>query len=169
MAKQWGYQQEFIIGLLNYTELNFGHSFTIFCFNCCNDRLDRINEADFKTANKSTTTTNSRREPQHQQQPHNQQQTSFLWTIGPRPFWELWPHKRHKKKKLNLNEFIQCLLLQWAKTHHYPLELAYATISEQMPYSNKGLFNIHILGHNSIHNVCIILHIYRNQDIVYDY
>ena len=52
------------------------------------------------------------------------QQTSFLWTIGPRPFWELWPHKKHKKKKLNLEEFIQCLLEQWAATHRYPVELA---------------------------------------------
>ena len=50
------------------------------------------------------------------------QHTSFLWTIGPRPFWELWPHKKHKKKKLNLEEFIQCLLEQWAATHRYPVE-----------------------------------------------
>jgi len=49
--------------------------------------------------------------------------TSFLWTIGPRPFWELWPHKKHKKKNLTLDEFTRCLLDQWAKTHGYPLEL----------------------------------------------
>ena len=74
---------------------------------CC--RLDRINEAEFR-----------RRTDQQQQQ----QQTSFLWTIGPRPFWELWPHKRHKKKKLSLEEFIRCLLEHWARAHRYPPHLA---------------------------------------------
>ena len=74
-------------------------------------RLDRINEAEFR-----------RRTDQHQQQ--QQQQTSFLWTIGPRPFWELWPHKRHKKKKLSLEEFIRCLLEHWARAHRYPPHLA---------------------------------------------
>ena len=71
-------------------------------------RLDRINEAEF------------RRRTDHQ----HQQQTSFLWTIGPRPFWELWPHKRHKKKKLSLEEFIRCLLEHWARAHRYPPHLA---------------------------------------------
>ena len=71
-------------------------------------RLDRINEAEFR-----------RRTDQQQHQ-----QTSFLWTIGPRPFWELWPHKRHKKKKLSLEEFIRCLLEHWARAHRYPPHLA---------------------------------------------
>ena len=70
-------------------------------------RLDRIREVELKS-------------PSHQ----SSQQTSFLWTLGPRPFWELWPGRKHKKKKLNLEEFIQSLLEQWAATHHYPPQLA---------------------------------------------
>ena len=43
--------------------------------------------------------------------------TSFLWTLGPRPFWELWPNKKRRKKHLNVDEFAKCLLEQWAKTY----------------------------------------------------
>ena len=94
--------------------------------------MDRINEAEFKSATKS---------PGGQQQ-----QTSFLWTIGPRPFWELWPHKKHKKKKLNLDEFIQCLLEQWARTHQYPPELAAEIVLKKdqgPPATTKAQFNNH--------------------------
>ena len=104
-------------------------------------RVDRINEAEFKSASNTKT---SPTHPPH----HPGQQTSFLWTIGPRPFWELWPNKKHKKKKLNLEEFIQCLLEQWAKTHNYPIELASVICLEKdqgllsTPVS-KALFNYH--------------------------
>ena len=75
-------------------------------------RLDRISEAELTS--------------QHHQPPTT---TSFLWTLGPRPFWELWPSKKHKKKKLNLEEFIQSLLEHWAATHHYPPHLALKIIN----------------------------------------
>lgn len=107
-------------------------------------RVDRINEAEFKSAS------NNKSSPAHHlpHQHHPGQQTSFLWTIGPRPFWELWPNKKHKKKRLSLEEFIQCLLEQWAKTHQYPIELASQTCLEKdqglasTPVS-KALFNNH--------------------------
>ena len=75
-------------------------------------RLDRISEAELDS--------------QHHQPPPT---TSFLWTLGPRPFWELWPSKKHKKKKLNLDEFIQSLLELWAATHHFPPHLAVQIIN----------------------------------------
>ena len=71
-------------------------------------RLDRISQAEVRSPGQSPPPP----------------PTSFLWTLGPRPFWELWPHKKHKKKKLNLDEFIQCLLEHWAASHHYPPHLA---------------------------------------------
>jgi hypothetical protein len=42
----------------------------------------------------------------------------FLFTLGPRPFWELWPLKRCKKKHLTSIEFRACLLDRWAKTRN---------------------------------------------------
>ena len=39
----------------------------------------------------------------------------FLYTIGPRPFWELWPHKKRKRKRLTIDDFKRSLLEQWAK------------------------------------------------------
>ena len=57
--------------------------------------------------------------------------TSFLWTIGPRPFWELWPHKKYRKKKLTLEDFTRSLLEHWAKTHGYPIDLATMTFSKE--------------------------------------
>ena len=78
-------------------------------------RVDRISEVDFRTANNKSL---------HPTSAKNREETSFLWTLGPRPFWELWPHKKHKKKKLSLEEFIQCLLEQWAVSNQYPIELA---------------------------------------------
>lgn len=41
---------------------------------------------------------------------------NFLFTIGPRPFWEMWPQKKRKKKRLTIDEFKKCLLEQWAKS-----------------------------------------------------
>jgi len=49
---------------------------------------------------------------------------SFLWTIGPRPFWEMWPARRNRRKNLSLQEFTESLLEQWAVTHGYPVEEA---------------------------------------------
>ena len=49
--------------------------------------------------------------------------TSFLWTLGPRPFWELWPAKRGRRKLLSLGDFSQRLLEQWAATYRLPLTL----------------------------------------------
>lgn len=46
---------------------------------------------------------------------------NFLFTIGPRPFWELWPQKKRKKKRFTIDEFKKCLLEQWAKNMGYPL------------------------------------------------
>ena len=62
----------------------------------------------------------------------------------------MWPNKKHKKKRLSLEEFIQSLLEQWAKTHHYPIELASQASLEKdqgltmstTPVS-KALFNNH--------------------------
>ena len=80
-------------------------------------RLDRISEAELRSGGQTS---------QHHQPPPT---TSFLWTLGPRPFWELWPSKKHKKKKLNLDEFIQSLLELWAATHHFPPHLAVQIIN----------------------------------------
>ena len=99
-----------LLAFSKFSTLAFISLIIIYC------RVDRINEAEFRSAS------NNKSSPAHPHHPG--QQTSFLWTIGPRPFWELWPNKKHKKKRLNLEEFIQCLLEQWAKTHQYPIELA---------------------------------------------
>ena len=111
-------------------------------------RVDRINEAEFKSAS------NNKSSPAHQQAQHQHQQTSFLWTIGPRPFWELWPNKKHKKKRLSLEEFIQSLLEQWAKTHHYPLELASQTCLEkdQGPESTSSVSKALLLNNHKTEN-----------------
>ena len=79
-------------------------------------RVDRLSEAKFKPTGPK---------------PPEKDPTSFLYTIGPRPFWELWPHKKYKKKNLKLEDFIQCLLDQWAKTHGYPL-IKYAYINKDI-------------------------------------
>merc|ERR1712098_116056 len=79
-------------------------------------RMDKIGEAEYRTANKSM----PQRDPL---------QTSFLWTLGSRPFWELWPNKRLKKKRMNLEEFIQCLMLRWAQSHDFPAEIAASATS----------------------------------------
>ncbi len=79
-------------------------------------RLDRLADARYK-APQATSSPSAAAPPSQAAKP----QTNFLWTIGPRPFWELWPQKKRRKKQLNLEEFTRCLLEQWAKTHAYPL------------------------------------------------
>ena len=49
---------------------------------------------------------------------------SFLWTQGPRPFWELWSARKSRRKQLNLDEFLERLLEQWAVSHGYPVQEA---------------------------------------------
>lgn len=71
-------------------------------------RLDRLSEVKY-------------RPPPGSRPPSTSSPTSFLWTLGPRPFWELWPQKKRRKKQLNLDEFTRFLIEQWAKTHGYPL------------------------------------------------
>jgi len=44
-------------------------------------------------------------------------QSKFLFTLGPRPFWELWPMKKGRKKYLTLEEFKALLLERWSKSH----------------------------------------------------
>ncbi len=77
-------------------------------------RLDRLADARYKAPQPSSSPAAP---PSQAAKPP----TNFLWTIGPRPFWELWPQKKRRKKQLNLEEFTRCLLEQWAKTHAYPL------------------------------------------------
>uniref|UniRef100_A0A0K2UR14 EF-hand domain-containing protein n=1 Tax=Lepeophtheirus salmonis TaxID=72036 RepID=A0A0K2UR14_LEPSM len=48
--------------------------------------------------------------------PSSIQNPNFLFTFGPRPFWELWPQKKRRKKRLNFEEFTRSLLEQWAKS-----------------------------------------------------
>ena len=56
-------------------------------------------------------------------QPSGPSASSFLWTLGPRPFWEGWAGKRGKRKELSLADFTRRLLEQWAVTHNLPLTL----------------------------------------------
>jgi hypothetical protein len=69
-------------------------------------RLDRLGEA---AAPRPPAPAPAPREP-----------PSFLWTLGPRPFWELWPDRRRRRKHLGLAEFTEGLLERWAATHGYP-------------------------------------------------
>ena len=45
-----------------------------------------------------------------QQEPPN-----FLFTFGPRPFWELWPQKKKRRRRLTLDDFKRSILEQWAR------------------------------------------------------
>ena len=54
---------------------------------------------------------------QHLESRETQQPPNFLFTLGPRPFWELWPHKKKQKKRLTIDDFKKGLLEQWAKNH----------------------------------------------------
>jgi transcriptional regulator NrdR family protein len=88
-------------------------------------RVDRLSEAKFKPTGPK---------------PPEKDPTSFLYTVGPRPFWELWPHKKYKKKNLKLEDFVQCLLDHWAKTHGYPL-IKYAYINKDVKPAPQANIN----------------------------
>jgi hypothetical protein len=92
-------------------------------------RLDKLAEARYKPPPATTPDDLSSPKPP-------KPQTNFLWTIGPRPFWELWPQKKRRKKQLSLEDFTRCLLEQWAKTHAYPLptlgETVWTDLSNQL-------------------------------------
>ena len=74
-------------------------------------RMDRLAEVKLK---------------KQQQQQQQQQQPSvgpkFLFTLGERPFWELWPHRkwRQRRRRLTVDEFKRCLLEQWARAEGMP-------------------------------------------------
>ena len=51
------------------------------------------------------------------------EEVQYLYTEGPRPFWELWPARRGRGKQLGLQDFTRALLEQWAVTHGLSLEL----------------------------------------------
>ena len=53
-------------------------------------------------------------------EPRPEPPSSFLFTLGPRPFWELWPQKKRKRKRLTVDDFKKCLLEQWAKNRGIP-------------------------------------------------
>ena len=53
-------------------------------------------------------------------EPRPEPPSSFLFTLGPRPFWELWPQKKRKRKRLTVDEFKKSLLEQWAKSRGIP-------------------------------------------------
>ena len=53
-------------------------------------------------------------------EPRPEPPSSFLFTLGPRPFWELWPQKKRRRKRLTVDDFKKCLLEQWAKNRGIP-------------------------------------------------
>ncbi len=65
-------------------------------------RIDKLNEVKYRGPKRE----NGSSEP-----------PNFLFTLGPRPFWEMWPQKRRRKRRLTMDEFKRALLEQWAKTH----------------------------------------------------
>ena len=71
-------------------------------------RMDRLGEAKYPGA----------------RAPNNGPPPSFLWTQGPKPFWELWSARKARRKQLNLSEFKERLLEQWAASHGYPVQEA---------------------------------------------
>ena len=72
---------------------------------------------------------------------------SFLWTIGPRPFWEMWPARRNRRKNLSLQEFTESLLEQWAVTHGYTVEeVRYSLNVENFLVNKEGKDKIKIGG-----------------------
>ena len=73
-------------------------------------RVDKLNEVKYRGPKRSTSTTNS-------QNNSNTDPPNFLFTLGPRPFWEMWPQKRRRKRRLTIDEFKRALLEQWAKSH----------------------------------------------------
>ena len=74
-------------------------------------------------------------------QPSGPSASSFLWTLGPRPFWEGWAGKRGKRKELSLADFTRRLLEQWAVTHNLPLTLIHDAdfvFNSPTPHKAKG-------------------------------
>ena len=71
-------------------------------------RMDRLGEARYPGA----------------RAPNNGPPPSFLWTQGPKPFWELWSARKARRKQLGLSEFMERLLEQWAASHGYPVQEA---------------------------------------------
>ncbi len=74
-------------------------------------RVDRLGEVKY-------------RHPSGKKSPASsaQSSTNFLFTLGERPFWELWPQRKwRKRRKLTLDEFKRSLLEQWAKSEGMPM------------------------------------------------
>ncbi len=74
-------------------------------------RMDKLSEVKFKSVSR---TGSGGQQTQSTSQP---QPPNFLFTLGPRPFWELWPQKRRRKRRLNIDEFKRALLEQWARSN----------------------------------------------------
>ncbi len=78
-------------------------------------RIDKLGEVKFRQplSGKKTPPVPS----VQQQSPPN-----FLFTLGERPFWEMWPQRKwtRKRRKLTLDEFKRSLLEQWAKSQGLP-------------------------------------------------
>lgn len=70
-------------------------------------RIDRLAEVKY-------------RNPEGTKKPKTDPPPNFLFTLGPRPFWELWPQKKRKKKRLSIDDFKKALLEQWAKCQGLP-------------------------------------------------
>jgi hypothetical protein len=96
-------------------------------------RFDKLSDVKYKSTSKTIEKpplpqTSSHQTSFHKTSLHQTSQPSstdlqdsrphFLFTLGPRPFWELWPLKRCKKKHLTSIEFRACLLDRWAKTRN---------------------------------------------------
>ena len=69
-------------------------------------RVDKLNEVKYRGPKRSPGSSQNHTEP-----------PNFLFTLGPRPFWEMWPQKRRRKRRLTIDEFKRALLEQWAKSH----------------------------------------------------
>ncbi len=81
-------------------------------------RIDKLGEVKFSRGQKKAPL----------EQPPN-----FLFTLGERPFWELWPQKKRRRRRLNIDEFKKSLLEQWAKNEGFPPNVA----STVLPVKNE--------------------------------
>ena len=78
-------------------------------------RVDRLGEVKYKKGSSNSSSISS--PPPSSSSPSSPPPPpNFLFTLGPRPFWELWPQKKRRKKRLGLDEFKKSLLEQWAKS-----------------------------------------------------
>ncbi len=80
-------------------------------------RMDRLSEVKYRAEKRPTAETGSGCTGSKQQNHVGGEPPNFLFTIGPRPFWELWPQKRRRKRRLNIDEFKRALLEQWARAN----------------------------------------------------